>query len=282
MRKKRKTSLTLIAVLLIAGFFGLKPQQAHQVTTVAENIGTAVTQAKNKTNQSSSTTNTKATNSSQLAALNYQSGQDPVVQVNGGKSTLNPADWHANHVIYSSLDSLNRTSSANTAYLESRNVANDALRVRQTVQPAGWHQKFAGKTAILNRGHLVAYSLSKGISLDGNYDPSQQSGDQNNLKNLFTQTAFSNQRIQTIYETEVRDALRAGKQVIYQPHAIFRGNELMPRGVQLQAISTDKTLNFNVYIFNVQPNFVFDYTTGRSVQGSMDVPTPANAPSFNN
>jgi len=92
------------------------------------------------------------------------------------------------------------------------------------------------------------------------------------LKNLFTQTAFSNQRLQTVYETKIRTALRDGKKIIYQPHAIFRGNELMPRGVQLQAISTDGSLNFNVYIYNVQPGFTFNYSDGTSQTSSMQVP----------
>lgn len=223
-----------------------------------------------------------AANSSDLASLTYQPGTSAIVTVNGNRSTLNPSDWTSNHVIYSALDALNRTSRPNTAYLESRNVANDSLRVRQVVQPTGWHQKFSGGEAIINRGHLIAYSLSKGIALDGSYNPSQQSGDQNNLKNLFTQTAFSNQELQTVYEEKVRAALKEGKKVIYQVHVIFSGRDCMARGVQLQAVSTDGTLNFNVYLFNVQPGFVFNYADGTSkADARMLIPMPANAPHFN-
>lgn len=222
------------------------------------------------------------TSSSHLASLTYHSGTSAIVTVNGNRATLNPSDWTSNHVIYSALDTLNRTSRPNTAYLESRNVANDSLRVRQVVQPTGWHQKFSGGEAIINRGHLIAYSLSKGIALDGSYNPSQQSGDQNNLKNLFTQTAFSNQELQTIYEEKVRAALKEGKKVIYQVHAIFSGRDRMARGVQLQAVSTDGTLNFNVYLFNVQPGFVFNYADGTSkADARMRIPMPANASHFN-
>ena len=64
----------------------------------------------------------------------------------------------------------------------------------------------------------------------------QLSGDQNNPKNLFTQSAYSNQNIQTIFEAKVRRALRQNKRVIYQATAVFRGNELMARGVNLQAV----------------------------------------------
>ena len=164
-----------------------------------------------------------------MANLNFKSGDSPIGQVNNGQSTLNPNDWQTNHVVYANLDSLNRTSNPNTAYLEKRNATNDSLRVRQYVDPTGWHSNHGG-TQIYNRGHVIAYSISKGISQNGNYEPNLQSGDQNNLKNLFTQTAYANQSIQTIYEKEVRDALYQNKKVIYQAHAIFRGNEKMARG----------------------------------------------------
>lgn len=207
-----------------------------------------------------------------LANLNFQSGSKAYVYVNNNKSTLIKNAWTSNHVIYSNLDNLNRTSSSNTAFLEKRNVANDSLRVRQYVNPTGWHSNRSNGTQIYNRGHLIAYSVSAGIDQDGQYNPANQSGDQNNPKNLFTQTAFSNQKIQTIYESKVRNALRNGQKVIYQATPIFRGNELMARGINLQAISLNGSLNFNVYIFNVQPDYTFDYNTGRArIDRSMEV-----------
>ena len=53
------------------------------------------------------------------------------------------------------------------------------------------------------------------------------------------------------------------------------------RGVHLQAISTDKSLNFNVYIFNVQPGYKFDYQTGR-VAADKDMYVSFNNQKFNN
>ncbi|TPR40941.1 hypothetical protein DY130_00615 [Apilactobacillus micheneri] len=217
----------------------------------------------------------------ELADLNYTSGAQAFTYVNNDHANLKTTDWKYNHVIYSNLDNLNRTSAGNTAYLESRNVANDSLRSTQDVKPTGWHQKFINREAIINRGHEIAYSLSKGISVNGNYEPRLQSGDQNNLKNLFTQTAFSNQKVQTIYESKVRDALRAGKNVIYQVTPVFKGSDLMARGVHLQALSTDNTLDFNVYLYNVQPGVQFNYADGTSkIDHNINVPTPAGAPSF--
>lgn len=199
-----------------------------------------------------------------LAKLNFKSGDRAYVYVNNDHSTLIKNAWKVNKVIYSNLDSLNRTSSSNTAFLEKRNVADQSLRVRQYVDPTGWHSNKRNGIQIYNRGHLIAYSVSAGIDQDGNYNPGNKSGDQNNPKNLFTQSAFTNQKIQTIYESKVRKALRQGDKVIYQATPIFRGNELMARGINLQAISVKGNLDFNVYIFNVQPNYVFDYNNGRA------------------
>lgn len=66
-----------------------------------------------------------------------------------------------------------------------------------------------------------------------------------------------------IYEDQVRTALEQGKKVIYRVTTVFRGNELMPRGYWSQAVSTDGSVNFNVYIWNVEPGVSFDYATGR-------------------
>lgn len=199
-----------------------------------------------------------------LAKLNFKSGSSAYITVNNDKSTLIKNAWRVNRVIYSNLDSLNRTSHSNTAFLEKRNVASDNLRVQQVVQPTGWHYNRRNGTQIYNRGHMIAYSVSAGIDQEGNYNPRNLSGDQNNPKNLFTQSAFSNQRIQTIFERRVRTALRQNKRVIYQATPIFRDQELMARGINLQAISTDGSLDFNVYLFNVQPGFSFNYHNGRA------------------
>lgn len=218
-----------------------------------------------------------------LDQLEYKSGEQAYIEINHNKANLKTTDWKYNHVVYADLDNMNRTSAGNIAYLEHRNLANGSLRSTQRVEPTAWHQKFVNGSAIINRGHEIAYSVSGGISLDGSYKPGLKSGDQNNIKNLFTQSAFSNQKVQTIYETKVRDALKEGKKVIYKVTPIFKGDNLMASGVHMQALSTDETLNFNVYLYNVQPGVQFDYATGRSkVDKNMNVPTPEGAPNFHN
>ncbi|MDM7515726.1 DNA/RNA non-specific endonuclease [Lentilactobacillus sp. TOM.63] len=267
-RRKHRQSYTfsslIIAIIILVGGWLFSGGQPSDIQSFIQNISQTVF------NQTKS-----VDSNNELAKLNYHSGEQSYIYVNRNKANLNPTKWQSNHVVYSNLDRFNRTSKGNLAYLEPHNLASDENRVRQYVEPTAWHQKFVDREPIINRGHLIAYSISKGISANGTYNPSDQSGDQNNPKNLFTQTAFSNQRVQTIFEQKIREALKDGKRVIFFSKPIFRDNDLMARGIHLEAISTDKSLNFNVYLFNVQPKVQFDYSTGRStIDREMSVPEP--------
>ncbi|MTE02250.1 DNA/RNA non-specific endonuclease [Lactobacillus johnsonii] len=263
-RKKQTNTVAnwIIALVIIiwGGWFKLNSsnQVAHQNQDNSQQV------VKNATTADTNYGGLSSADYQKLANLDFKSGDKAYVYVNNNKSTLIKNAWKVNKVIYSNLDNLNRTSHSNTAFLEPRNVANDSLRVRQFINPTAWHSNRENGTQIYNRGHLIAYSVSAGIDQDGNYNPNNQSGDQNNPKNLFTQTAFSNQKIQTIFEGKVRNALKQGNKVIFQATPIFRGNELMARGISLQAISLNNNLDFNVYIYNVQPDYVFDYNNGRA------------------
>ena len=263
-RKKQTNTVAnwIIALVIIIWGGWFKLNSSNQVANQNQDNSQQV--VKNATTADTNYGGLSSTDYQKLANLDFKSGDKAYVYVNNNKSTLIKNAWKVNKVIYSNLDNLNRTSHSNTAFLEPRNVANDSLRVRQFINPTAWHSNRENGTQIYNRGHLIAYSVSAGIDQNGNYNPNNQSGDQNNPKNLFTQTAFSNQKIQTIFEGKVRNALKQGNKVIFQATPIFRGNELMARGINLQAISLNNNLDFNVYIYNVQPDYVFDYNNGRA------------------
>ena len=265
-RKKQTNTVVnwIIALVIIIWGGWIKLNSSNQVANQNQNQDNSQQVVKNATTADTNYGGLSSADYQKLANLDFKSGDKAYVYVNNNKSTLIKNAWKVNKVIYSNLDNLNRTSHSNTAFLEPRNVANDSLRVRQFINPTAWHSNRENGTQIYNRGHLIAYSVSAGIDQDGNYNPDNQSGDQNNPKNLFTQTAFSNQKIQTIFEGKVRNALKQGNKVIFQATPIFRGNELMARGINLQAISLNNDLDFNVYIYNVQPDYVFDYNNGRA------------------
>lgn len=265
-RKKQKNTIGswIVALIIIIWGSWFKLNSSNQASNQNQDTDNAEQVVNNATRADTNYGGLSNTDYQKLANLNFKSGDKAYVYVNNNKSTLIKNAWKVNKVIYSNLDNLNRTSHSNTAFLEPRNVANDSLRVRQFINPTAWHSNRENGTQIYNRGHLIAYSISAGIDQDGTYNPNNQSGDQNNPKNLFTQTAFSNQKIQTIFEGKVRSALKQGNKVIFQATPIFRGNELMARGINLQAISLTNNLDFNVYLFNVQPDYVFDYNNGRA------------------
>lgn len=268
MGKRIKSKFATVGLTLLAGVSIMLSGCSKLTTNNSDSNTVNSSDVKISKTADSSTNGLSKATYEKLANTKFENGTYGYVKVNGDKSTLNPSSWKTNKVEYQNLDKLNRTSSSNTGYLEKRNLANGSLRVRQYIQPTGWHYNTRNGEQLYNRGHLIAYSVSAGIDKSGKYNPNNESGDQNNPKNLFTQSAYSNQQLQTIYEKKVRNALKANKKVIFQATPIFKGNEKMARGINLQAISTDKSLNFNVYIFNIQPGYKFNYTNGRASKDS--------------
>ena len=253
-----------VLVLLGAGIFGkeelldLLPQN-QEVTQQAPSSQTS----SNGLQDPSTFYQNNSAQINTLAQMDFKSGDNAIYQVDGGKSTLDPDAWSTNKVIYGDLDSLNRTTFV-TAFIDQKNLGKSEGRDQQVFKPTGWHQKKVGNDYIYNRGHLLAYTSSFNLDIDGNYKQGE-SGSIDNPKNLATQSAFSNQTLQTHYEKLVRDAQKIkGNKVTYEIITVFRDQELMPRGYWLQAVDTNKTLNFNVYLFNVQPDVQFNYQDGTS------------------
>ena len=58
---------------------------------------------------------------------------------------------------------------------------------------------------------------------------------------------------------------RTGHHVRYRVTPLFKNVELVCRGVRIEAQSIeDQTISFDIYIFNVQPNYEINYLTGTS------------------
>lgn len=261
--KIKKTGVVAVTIALIG--IGYKYNASMQTSAQSETENTI----RVKQNSNDNETTFSDTNE-ELANKNFKNGSDAYMAVNGDKSTLKATDWKNEKIDYSALDDLNRTS-VDTAYLSKRNLGKSEGRTRQIWNPAGWHNQQVNidghRITPQNRGHLIAYTLTFNFDQDGNYEPGQP-GSLDNPLNLATQSEYSNQKTMQIFEEKVRNALTENKKVIYRVQTVFRGNELMPRGYWVQAISTDGILNFNDYVWNIEPGVSFDYSTGRSTLNS--------------
>lgn len=190
-------------------------------------------------------------NTNELANLNYSNIKE--ILVNNNKPTFSKNDlgiskgaWQS----FSNLDNLNRAGSANA--LLNKSLMPTAKREGLTWNPTGWHNKRIKGGWLYNRSHLIGYQLT---------------GQNNNPKNLITGTRQLNSPEMLAHEMDIANFLKnnPNEYVRYRVTPIFRGNELLPRGVQMEAKSTNSNdIEFNVYIFNVQDNVSLNYSDGTS------------------
>lgn len=130
------------------------------------------------------------------------------------------------------------------------------------VKPTGWHtvkyNNVDGKY-LYNRCHLIAYQLT---------------GENANEKNLITGTRSFNVDGMLPYEEMVGDYVReTGNHVLYRVTPVFEGDDLVAKGVQMEAMSVEdkgEDIEFNVFVYNVQDGIDIDYKTGDSHEATED------------
>ena len=206
-----------------------------------------------KPSTEASKTTAGTTDANTLANLDYTGQQEITVNNNDpafSKNDLSTAKgaW----ATYSDLDSLNRVTDANA--LLNRSLMPSAKREPLTWNPTGWHNKRTAHGWLYNRSHLIGYQLT---------------GENNNPKNLMTGTQTLNSPLMLAHEMDIAYYLKQSNNhyVRYEVKPIFRGNELVARGVQMRAQSIgDNTIHFNVYIFNVEPGYTINYADGISTK----------------
>lgn len=199
-------------------------------------------------------------------AANYPSGFDynsipaynvsPIVAVNNNKPFFTDSDMlEAGTTSLSNLDSLGRCGAAEIAVSPSTLPTTERGEIG-SVKPSGWHTvKYDGIDGnyLYNRCHLLAFELS-GL----NAEP----------KNLITGTRYMNINGMLSYENTVTNYVKStSNPVLYRATPVFVGNELVARGVLLEAkdIPTNGgALEFCVFCYNVQPGITIDYSTGDS------------------
>ena len=199
-------------------------------------------------------TSVESVSKAKLASLSY-TGKD-VITVNNNDPYFSKSDLSTSQGAwqrYGDLDDLNRVTSANA--LLNQSLMPNTKREPLHVDPTGWHNKRIAGGWLYNRCHLIGYQLT---------------GQNNNIKNLMTGTRQLNDPDMLRYVNEVADYVKESRAnyVRYRVTPIFRGNELLARGVEMEGQSTgSNAVHFNVYIFNVEEGVTLNYSDGTSRVG---------------
>ena len=131
------------------------------------------------------------------------------------------------------------------------------------IRPSGWvtakYEDLVEGQYLYNRSHLIGFQLA---------------GENANERNLITGTRYMNATGMLPFENLVDDYVEeTGNHVLYRVTPLFEGDELVARGVLMEAYSVEdegEGVSFNAYIYNVQPGVEIDYATGKSWRASAD------------
>ncbi|WP_075841129.1 DNA/RNA non-specific endonuclease [Clostridium perfringens] len=156
---------------------------------------------------------------------------------------------------YSLLDELGRCGVA-YANIGRDLMPNSKRKPIGSVKPSGWHSKkydIVDGKYLYNRCHLIGFQLT---------------AENANKKNLITGTRYLNTKLMLPYENMVADYIKeTGNHVLYRVTPVFEGNNLVATGVQMEAKSVEdngKSIQFNVFLYNVQPGISINYKDGTS------------------
>ncbi|MDO4291854.1 MAG: DNA/RNA non-specific endonuclease [Eubacteriales bacterium] len=190
-----------------------------------------------------------------LEAVPAYSGS-PFVELNQNQPSFSEEDRaQGSFERYSSLDSLGRCGMAFA------NVGTELMPTQERgsigqIKPSGWqtvkYDIVDGKY-LYNRCHLIGYQLT---------------AENDNEENLITGTRYLNVQGMLPFENLVADYVRETKNhVLYRVTPVYRGDELVARGVQMEGYSVEDQgagICYNVFVYNVQPGIWIDYANGDS------------------
>ena len=228
---------------------------AGSVTT-EDSTTSSTTSKPTETSKPSSVGNGTAT-PVDLSSIPAYSG-NAFVTINNNKPSFGSAELTTKgYEKYSPLDSLNRCGVAIASCgKEIMPGANEERGSISSIKPSGWNQaKYDGISGgwLWNRCHLIGWQLS---------------AENANRENLITGTRYMNISGMLPFENMVADYIReTGNHVAYRITPIYKGNNLVCSGVQMEAYSIEDSgegIEFNVYCYNVQPGININYADGSS------------------
>lgn len=180
----------------------------------------------------------------------------PYVELDGNQPAFSEAERTAESFeTYSALDELGRCGPAFACIGQDLMPTQERESISQ-VRPTGWQNAeydFVDGGYLYNRCHLIGFQLT---------------GENANERNLITGTRYMNVEGMLPFENMVADYVKeTGNHVLYRVTPVFEAEELVARGVQMEAWSVEDKgdgVCFNVYVYNNQPGVEIDYRTGES------------------
>ena len=180
-------------------------------------------------------------------------GSTPFVYINGNKPFFEDERCDSSYESFSELDSLGRCGTAIACIGIDIMPTEDRGEIGH-VRPSGWHSAeydvVPGKN-LYHRCHLIGFQLT---------------GENDNERNLITGTRNMNNEGMLPFENMIADYVKdTENHVLYRVTPIFEGNELVARGVLMEAKSIeDDEISFCIYVYNAQPGVEINYKTGES------------------
>lgn len=188
----------------------------------------------------------------------------PFIYINGGEPEFSDGEITTkSYEFYSQLDQLGRCGVTH-ACLGKDLMPTESREDIGSVSPSGW--RYNGKSNnnrystdlveggyVYNRCHLIGFQLA---------------GENANEKNLITGTRYLNIEGMLTFENMIADYIKeTNNHVVFRVTPIYNGDELVPRGVHMEAYSVEDEgdgICFNVYSYNVQPGIEINYQTGEN------------------
>lgn len=187
----------------------------------------------------------------------YVEGEDYYLEINGGNPEFETWQYTAfPFVLFSELDELGRAGPA-YACIGPETLPKDVRKQIGNIYPSGWqstrYDDLIEGGYLFNRSHLIGYQLC---------------GDDGTRENLITGTRLLNAGSMLMVESAVEMYIEeTGNHVLYRVTPFYHGKDLVPFGVQIEALSMETDLDgicCNLFLYNVQPDIEIDYATGES------------------
>ncbi|MDR3837940.1 MAG: DNA/RNA non-specific endonuclease [Eubacterium sp.] len=237
-------------------------QEASDAEAITDELDQSELQDQDDTAQSSDATQVSdaeqvSSTSASLDAIPAYEGY-AFVEINNNQPFFTDADKQRTDAFedYSELDSLGRCGVAYANICKELQPTEPRGKIGM-VKPSGWHtvkyNDIIDGNYLYNRCHLIGFQLA---------------GENANPKNLITGTRYLNVVGMLPFENAVDDYVdTTGNHVLYRVTPMFSGDELVARGVLMEAYSVEDLgagIQFCYYVYNIQPGIGIDYQTGDS------------------